>query len=337
MSYQQYWLVQRRLENGTIEIYLFNRENGKPMKDAGDSFFERVQLHCKKIHHQTSRDLYVRWNGRIGIPCSGWQLPQFQSGICFRNDKLYLNEGFYQYPSPRISQVKPSKHFSLRIGQYTGPRSNHLLQRHHGSGRKWEAQLITKQNTTVTFYDVKRSENHRAGFCDFRNGTFHGEFIAPQGSMNGQMRIQNKSGSCYFRVEEYKRPEVWSRIRGDKNSYRLGEQVKVTGKRQLYSQQAIDGATVTISCCAISEISDLVLLETFFIHHYQKCNCWMEQLRLIAVENSASRFSFSRMRVCRLKTNHLSYAINADVTDLNGENTKRWCHSKCCIQGDGIE
>ncbi len=63
-------------------------------------------------------------------------------------------------------------------------------------------------------------------------GTVNGHFMAPQGGLLGQMSLNRKK---YFRVEEYKRPKFEVLIEDVKESYRLGEKVKIKGNAKAYA------------------------------------------------------------------------------------------------------
>ncbi|HNP47909.1 MAG TPA: alpha-2-macroglobulin family protein [Bacteroidia bacterium] len=314
-------LVQRRLENGTIEIYLFNRENGKPMKDVQATAFAREYNYtARKYITRQAATFTSDENGRIGIPVQGDNYRNFNLEFVSGNDKLYLNEGFYQYPSPRISQVKPEQTFFFTDRSIYRPGQTIYFKGIMVQGVNEEAQLITKQNTTVTFYDVNGQKITEQDFVTSENGTFHGEFIAPQGSMNGQMRIQNKSGSCYFRVEEYKRPKFEVEFEAIKNSYRLGEQVKVTGKATAYSGQAIDGATVQFHVVRSARYPIWCYWKPFFYPSLPE----VQLLDGTTQTDSSGKFSVTFQlqpdESLPLEDEPIfSYAINADVTDLNGE------------------
>ena len=70
MSYQQYWLVQTSSKTDDRNYLSIVRTGNRCRRMQATAFCERVQLHCKKIHHQTSRDLYVRWKMEESEFCS---------------------------------------------------------------------------------------------------------------------------------------------------------------------------------------------------------------------------------------------------------------------------
>ena len=60
-------------------------------------------------------------------------------------------------------------------------------------------------------------------------GSFSGSFDAPQGLINGTMRIMDANrGSVSFSVEEYKKPEYLVEVSTGKNQYAAGD--RISGK-----------------------------------------------------------------------------------------------------------
>ncbi|HSG68404.1 MAG TPA: MG2 domain-containing protein, partial [Bacteroidales bacterium] len=105
-------------------------------------------------------------------------------------------------------------------------------------------ELRKNTATTVNFYDANRQLISSLPLESNEYGSIHGSFIAPSGLLTGTMRIQNETGSTGISVEEYKRPRFELVFDPVKGSYKLGTEVRVTGKAVAYSGQAIDQAAV---------------------------------------------------------------------------------------------
>lgn len=68
--------------------------------------------------------------------------------------------------------------------------------------------------------------------------------IAPQGLMTGQMHITDGHGTAYIRVEEDKRPKFETDFDPVKGSFKINDEITVTGKAKAYAGNVIDGAKV---------------------------------------------------------------------------------------------
>ena len=106
------------------------------------------------------------------------------------------------------------------------------------------AGVKSNYTTEVRFFDVNGELNDSAKVTTDAFGAFHGKFTTPAGTLTGGMRIEEKNGSAFVQVEEYKRPTfelVFDPIAG---TPKLGEEVVVTGTAKSYAGVPLDGATV---------------------------------------------------------------------------------------------
>ncbi|MGV2481129.1 UNVERIFIED_CONTAM: hypothetical protein IGO34_30500, partial [Salmonella enterica subsp. enterica serovar Weltevreden] len=84
-------------------------------------------------------------------------------------------------------------------------------------------------------YDVNYQKVSSLDLTTNEYGTVSGSFTAPQTGLNGQMRITDNHGTVYFSVEDYKRPKFETEFRPVKGSYRLNDEVSVTGIAKAYA------------------------------------------------------------------------------------------------------
>jgi uncharacterized protein YfaS (alpha-2-macroglobulin family) len=77
-------------------------------------------------------------------------------------------------------------------------------------------------------------------------GSIHGSFAIPAGGLTGLFNLRINGGySKSFRVEEYKRPKFEVVFDTLSESYKLGDQVVISGHAKNYAGVALSGATVT--------------------------------------------------------------------------------------------
>lgn len=78
-------------------------------------------------------------------------------------------------------------------------------------------------------------------------GSFSGKFKLPTNALTGEFSIDTydfEDGEANFNVEEYKRPTFYVEFDTLKNSYRLGDTIKLTGYAKAYAGNAVDNAKV---------------------------------------------------------------------------------------------
>lgn len=100
--------------------------------------------------------------------------------------------------------------------------------------KEYDVMLYNANNQLVS--EKKLSTN------DF--GSLAGEFVLPQGGLNGQYQIRVGNGTQYFSVEEYKRPTFQVTFDKLEGTYTFGDKVKIVGRAENFSGIKLQGATV---------------------------------------------------------------------------------------------
>ena len=153
-------------------------------------------------------------------------------------------------------------------------------------------------------------------------GSCHGQFQLPVGQLNGNFSIQIDSvdGDVGFAVEEYQRPKFNVNYDKPKDSYRLGDSIRVTGYAMAYAGNAIDGGKVVWQ----------VKRNAFFPHPWAFWRTGypntseQEIAHGVARTDATGKFylvfpALPDRHVARNTDPEFHYTISADVTDINGE------------------
>lgn len=96
----------------------------------------------------------------------------------------------------------------------------------------------------VTLYDANNQKVSAKSFKTNEFGSFAGEFVLPEGGLNGAYRLESGSFSQTIFVEEYKRPTFEVKIEKPKAEIRFGEKVTMSGSVKAYAGYTIGNATV---------------------------------------------------------------------------------------------
>jgi len=96
----------------------------------------------------------------------------------------------------------------------------------------------------VTLYDANYQKISSKKFKTNKFGSFSGEFVLPQGGLNGIFMIQSGYVSQAIQVEEYKRPTFEVKIDKPKAEFSFGDKIKLTGNIKAYAGYAISDAKV---------------------------------------------------------------------------------------------
>lgn len=235
--------LQRRMEDGSYEVFCYNRNTGVPIPSVNISMWEEKYSYVSREYEMKKTGSYIAdKNGKLTIPSPA----EYRTFILeFQANKNHLYSDYtYQYKQYREQKKKtPTTYFFIDRGIYRPGQTVYfkgIMINSDGDSH----EIMKNKSTTVHFYDVNYQEVSKVELTTNEYGSFSGSFIAPAAGLTGQMHIQNESGSSYFSVEEYKRPHFEVVVDPVKGAYRVNDSVKVVGHARSFSGAAVDGAEV---------------------------------------------------------------------------------------------
>lgn len=305
---------------GAKEMFVLDRTAGTPLANAKvDVFVQRWRgnkyVSDKTGTYTTNADGFIKFRGpesesyTIEITHNGMML-EAPGGYsyAYSNDKPNTRQQTFFFTDRGI--YRPGQKIFFKG----------ILLENNGNEDQTKAwKILPDRKTTVTFFNTNGQEVAKQDFTTNEFGTFTGEFTAPQGVLNGQMRISNGSGDSYFSVEEYKRPKFEVDFKPLEGTYKLGEEVKVTGLATSYAGAAIGGAKVKFRVTRGAQ--------------YSPWSWWarwwnptppteIAQGTVESKDDGTFEVKFTATPDLQLdpKTDPIfSYSIHADVTDITGE------------------
>jgi uncharacterized protein YfaS (alpha-2-macroglobulin family) len=113
------------------------------------------------------------------------------------------------------------------------------------SNRKDKFEIVPNQSTYAALKDVNGQEVTTLNFKTNDYGSFSGEFILPSSGLTGLYTIQtNNYDSTSFSVEEYKRPKFETKFNPVTETYKVNDNIQLTGVATAYAGSAITDAKV---------------------------------------------------------------------------------------------
>ncbi|MHA4893457.1 alpha-2-macroglobulin family protein [Pedobacter sp. PWIIR3] len=158
-------------------------------------------------------------------------------------------------------------------------------------------KIMPGEKVEVSFEDVNGEEIQSKTFKTNDYGTFQGSFDIPLGKLNGTMHITTDDDQTEVQVEEYKRPTFEVLYEPFKGRLRFNDTVTVNGKVKMFAGYNVSGAVVKYR---IRNRDSLVATGT-------------------ALTAANGTFAVKFLAVTSKNKNSVSYNINVDVTDNNGE------------------
>lgn len=240
------YFVNKNENNGIMNIYVVDRNNGAPIKDAS------VELFREEWRNNQNETILFKTNktdmdGKISIKATANESFNFSFIILKNQDKLCENQQEYVYIDENNNQENKSEQVQLYLDReiYRPGQTIYFKGIAFESSYKSAPKIQTNKNIDVVFKDVNEQDIAKKSFTTNEYGTFNGNFTAPNGSLLGQMYIQvNASYNKPVRVEEYKRPTFEIVFDTLKSTPKLDEMVNVSGKAITYSGVPLTGARV---------------------------------------------------------------------------------------------
>ncbi|MBN1638751.1 MAG: hypothetical protein JW866_07280, partial [Ignavibacteriales bacterium] len=236
--------IRRDNSDGTLDYYVLNRATGQPLPNV------KVQIYYEVYDSKNYKYIYEKGPlvqtdelGYLKIPkTSGSRTVKctFEYG----DDFLDLEDKIYQYsPYDYEDRTYTSVVFFTDRGIYRPGQTIYFKGIMLETGKK-QNKLLTNRSVTVELLDVNSQKVSSLALKTNDYGTFSGTFTAPTGVLTGAMTIRCQHGSKSVQVEEYKRPKFEVKFDPVTESFKLGDEVKITGFAQAYAGSNIDGAEV---------------------------------------------------------------------------------------------
>jgi len=237
-------------KNGQEYFYVVDRETGKPMRDVKAEFFHsEYNPKTRKYEGKKAGEGKTDANG-IVLNRTG-TFKYFSVKFSKDGDYLWLDDSFYD----RVKEEDKTRkrlytQFFLDRAIYRPGQTVYFKGVLYEKDYRGIPTIVTNEKVTITFKDANYQEVASLDLESNEYGTINGSFQAPTGGLTGQMHLTTNFGREYgnrkfFRVEEYKRPKFEVAVNPVEGSYKINDDIKVTGNAKAYAGNNIDGAKVT--------------------------------------------------------------------------------------------
>lgn len=319
--------------NRQFDLFVVNRTSGKPIPDASVTVWKKTydyktykNIFIKLGTYKADRNGYVYAGDKAKVAAAtSYSGENIQYEIKAGDDHLFLNDDLYRYyyTSKPETTVSVSAYTFLdrsiyRPGQTVYFKSIVLV--HRPEDKNW--QLYTDHNATVYLNNANGEVVDSVKVKTNDYGSFHGSFKLPEGTLNGSFSISTDMNTQQqsFQVEEYKRPKFYVDFDTLKTTYKINDKITVTGNAKAYAGNNIDGATVNYR----------VRREPRYLYPWMFWRWWQPPTRSMEIAHGTAKtdkdgkFTIEFTAIPDLTIDKkfdpvFDYAIEADVTDINGE------------------
>jgi uncharacterized protein YfaS (alpha-2-macroglobulin family) len=239
-----YWWQQGGNEGG--QFVVAHRKTGEALADVEVTFYKSSYNQFKqREEYDKVKTLRSDKNGIVR--------PMLLDGhthkVIFKkgNDVLNINEHINDYRNNINPNKESYTEFFLDRKMYRPGQTIYFKALAMEKDLERIPHILANQNIEITFYDVNGQKVDSKQLKTNAFGTVNGTFTAPRSGLLGAMTLRSSVGgnNIDFRVEEYKRPKFEAKIDPLTGSYKLEDDIKVTGLAKAFAGSAIDGAKVS--------------------------------------------------------------------------------------------
>ena len=313
--------LTRSMTDGSTELAVRDRENGKPIEGATVEAYEnKYNSFSRKYENVLHSRQKTNADGicLFKAPSAKTYGQNLRFVIINGKDKFDPDDAVYQHYRDTTTKTSIQTNFFTDRAIYR-PGQNINFKGIMVEYRGNHSSIVANKKSTVRFFDANYQEVATVDVVTNDFGSFSGSFVAPSGGLNGQMRIQNETGTAYFRVEEYKRPKFEVKFLPVTGSYRLNETVKITGEAKAYAGNSIDGASVKYR---VTRRASFPWWRWWWGSMPNSSEMAITNGEMTSDENGKFEISFQAIPDFSQKKSTFpvfTYTIYADVTDINGE------------------
>ncbi|MDR0798232.1 MAG: hypothetical protein LBN18_00510, partial [Dysgonamonadaceae bacterium] len=299
-----------RTTDGKREFLVTDRLTGKPVEGA--------QIHLYKRNRNNSEQSAVQTvtTNALGLAVSDGDINMEYYTASFQEDTALLLSG-----TPWISNYRQKENTRQTLNLFTDRSLYRPGQTVYFKGIAYELgknvqHAIPDKSYTLTLYDPNYKEIAKKTFKTNAFGSISGEFVIPQGLLNGYFLLQSDpdGASAGIQVEEYKRPTFDIRFDPNEQTYSLGDQVVVKGKVQTFSGINLQNAEVQYR---------ITRQDHWLLGRMMRRNPVQTAEGQVQTNNDGSfslTFPADRAFEDKERKNvYYTYTIEASVSDTNGE------------------
>lgn len=313
--------IERRKDDGSYDFYAIHRQTGEPLKNISVQFWhEKYSYVTREYEIKKGDNLKADEKGFFNINYSNDNDRSFFVELVNGQDSYFNNNNYYTY-KPYENDYTTLHSFIFTDRAIYRPGQTVYFKSILLEGKNNENYKI-KSNTpvTLTFYDVNYQKVASQDLTTNEFGTVSGSFIAPQGVLNGQMHITDGHGYAYISVEDYKRPKFEVKFNDVKGSYKLNDEVTVSGIAKAYAGNVIDGAKTSYR--VIRKIQYPYWWWWYRSYYNRGTDVEITNGETVTNDTGAYIIKFKALpdeSVSKTSQATYLYEVLADVTDINGE------------------
>jgi len=304
---------------GNAHGYVMDRGNGAPIENA------QVDV---LVRDKNSRYNNEQWNQTVTLSTDKngrFEYLGKENNITLRiskgSDILNLSSYHYLHNQSHNSQNGQVHLFTDRA-IYRPGQTIYFKGLSLNNNDKRIPTIQTGHNCKVILRDANYQVVSEQSYTTNEYGTISGTFVIPDEVLTGNFTLStNDDGYLNIKVEEYKRPKIYGEFEKMKESYQLGDTIKLIGHLKSFSGSSNEGATVKY------RVTKTEIVDYFRCGYYRRPPMVSNKMAQVSsgvittgeggefvIEFPTDKDNYNRF----LRYN---YKVTCDITDITGETT----------------
>ncbi|WP_111309275.1 alpha-2-macroglobulin family protein [Confluentibacter sediminis] len=300
---------------------VIDRNNGKPIINAS------VEISFTENNNRSTQTETFTTNsvGEIKIEKTTDRYRHVSAKVKNGNDTAYFGDYYINTYYKREKEDTQYKAFLFTDRSIYRPGQIVYFKAIAMKTKNGKSEVMVNESVYATLYDVNQDELAELEFKTNEFGSVSGEFILPNGGLNGEYYIEFENDDAdfdveqYFSVEEYKRPKFETKFHPITETYKVNDSVTVKGTALAYAGSNITDAKV------VYRVHRKVQYPRWYFWHRPWFHSEPQEITHgESITNDKGEFEITfkaqpDQSVDKSSLPIFNYEITADVTDLNGE------------------
>lgn len=239
--------LNKQIKENEYSVFVTDRQSGKPQRNALVSIYFR---------DKDDKNIFVKSSQTDENGLVQFNTPDKKNGrayyykIALKNDapNIYtpLTSYYYFRKQGTSENQKNVQHLTLLTDRSVyRPGQSVCFKLIATEGANGVNSLLVNTSFNVKLFDANRKEVAQKNVVTNEFGSSSGEFVLPQGVLNGHFSIGVESKAyTYFAVEEYKRPTFQVTFDKVEKTYKFDEEVSLKGHAENFSGVKLQNAKV---------------------------------------------------------------------------------------------
>ena len=306
-------VTRSKNEKGCNQVFVVDSITGKPIENAEVTAYEYDYDKRKLSAVNTAK------SNKSGIVEFNLENPNLMLFCKYKEDMMYTDVSWYDKNQNNNRDNSKVYFFTDRAIYRPGQTIYFKAIAVKYDQDKNEYSVIKNKKITVELADPNRYTANSIQLVTNEFGSCTGTFIAPTDRLTGDYTLKCPTiwSTSRIKIEEYKRPKFKVSIDAPKDSYQLGQNVKLKGRAIAYTGAAIDNAEVKYRVRRIVSFP----YWCWWIHTSETSQ-EIAHGTIKTDENGEFEISFEAKpdrSVDKANEPVFSFSVSADITDNTGE------------------